>query len=207
MNRPRKGGGKAAASKLRPACEIFILAGGLSTRMGRDKARVRIGSRTMLEHVRAVAKQTGLPVRVIRRDAVARCGPLGGICTAFKRSRADAILFLACDMPFVSLAMLRSMLPSVRRPRFSVPASPKPQNPVKTWTPNALFASEGSRAGFPCLLWREPAVAVVAQQIQDGEFSLQSLAGKLQAKTLRCSADQLVNINTPEELEKARAGG
>ena len=69
------------------------------------------------------------------------------------------------------------------------------------------FASEGSRAGFPCLLWREPAFAMVAQQIEEGDFSLQSLAKKLRAERLRCSARQLANINTPQELEKARAGG
>ena len=44
-------------------CEIFILAGGLSSRMGRDKSRICLGRRTMLGHVRAVATQLQLPVR------------------------------------------------------------------------------------------------------------------------------------------------
>src|SRR5213593_339204 len=90
--------------------EICILAGGLSTRMGRDKARVRLGGRTLLGHVRANAMQSGLPVRVLRKDLIARCGPLGGIYSALRTTRRAAVLFLACDMPFVSAALLRSLV-------------------------------------------------------------------------------------------------
>ena len=88
-----------------PLVSVSILAGGLSSRLGRDKARVRLGRRTLLAHVRRAAKELGLPVRVIRRDLVPRCGPLGGVFTALKTSRADAELFLACDMPFVSASL------------------------------------------------------------------------------------------------------
>jgi molybdopterin-guanine dinucleotide biosynthesis protein A len=95
--------------------EICILAGGLSSRMGRDKSRIRLGRRTILGHVRAIAAQLRLPVRVLRRDAVPRCGPLGGIYTALARSRADALLFLACDMPFISTAFLKQMLKMYHR--------------------------------------------------------------------------------------------
>ena len=69
--------------------------------MGRDKSRLKLGRRTMLGHIRAEAKTLGLPVRVIRRDLVPRCGPLGGIFTALKTTSADGVLFLACDMPFI----------------------------------------------------------------------------------------------------------
>src|SRR5262245_26747021 len=82
--------------------EICILAGGLSKRMGRNKSRLSLGNITMLGHIRKTAEATGLPVRVIRRDCVPKCGPLGGIYTALKTTEADAILFLACDMPLVT---------------------------------------------------------------------------------------------------------
>src|SRR5205809_28859 len=83
-------------------CEICILAGGLSRRMGRDKTQLRLGSQTMLGRIRFAARTTGLRVQVIRRDCVTRCGPLGGVYTGLKRARARAVLFLACDMPFVT---------------------------------------------------------------------------------------------------------
>jgi len=56
--------------------EICILAGGLSKRMGRDKSRLRLGSTTMLGHIRQAAQLTGLPVRVI--ENVARVAKLAG---------------------------------------------------------------------------------------------------------------------------------
>ena len=66
------------------ACEVCILAGGRSRRMGRDKARLRLGGVSLLARLKGLARALRLPARVIRRDAVPRCGPLGGIFTALK---------------------------------------------------------------------------------------------------------------------------
>jgi molybdopterin-guanine dinucleotide biosynthesis protein A len=181
-----------ANQKPKPATvEIFILAGGLSTRMGRDKSCVQLGKKTMLAHVRSAAAQLGVPIRVIRRDAVPRCGPLGGIYTALKRSRANSVLLLACDMPFVSPEFLRKMIGAFGRS--------KPQSA-------ALFAREERRAGFPCVFDRAAALPVVTRQIAQSEYSLQSLVRCLKAKTIRPArggSRQLANINTPADLQKA----
>ncbi|MDB6122677.1 MAG: molybdenum cofactor guanylyltransferase [Pedosphaera sp.] len=169
--------------------EVFILAGGLSSRMGRDKAKLRLGRRTMLGHIRRPAKELGLPVRILRKDVISRCGPLGGIYTGLIKSRADAVLFLACDMPFVSAGLLEEIIESLGASR------------------KAVFSRYGDLAGFPLLLRREACLPVVEEQIEKKEFSLQSLARVLKAKVLRperTRAEELENINTPEELEKAR---
>ena len=208
--------------------EIVILAGGLSSRMGRDKSRIRLGRRTILGHVRAIAAQLHLPVRVLRRDALPRCGPLGGIYTALTRSRADAVLFLACDMPFVSPAFLKQMLkifrssirtekhksrtssPPLLGERAGVRASSSLSNLFSKkmkLAMSALFASHNQLFGLPCLLHRETALSIVSRQIAQKQFSLQSLARALKAKTLRPArnpAHQLLNLNTPADLETAR---
>jgi len=193
-------------------CQIFILAGGLSTRMGRDKSRVRLGSRTLLGHVREMAAQTGLRVRVIRRDAVARCGPIGGIYTGLQRSRAEFLLFLACDMPFISASSLKKMAKVLRARDVHgrdialrcPPGRPSgPSLPPSEFSA-AVFATNGRSFGFPILLQREAAFPIVARQIETGELSLQVLARKLQAKTIRFPARQLANINTRDELARAK---
>jgi molybdopterin-guanine dinucleotide biosynthesis protein A len=169
--------------------EICILAGGLSTRMGQDKSHLRLGQRTMLGHIRATARQLGFSVRAIRRDKVRRSGPIGGIYTALRSSKADAVLFLACDMPFVSADLLQRMIRKLPLSR------------------NAHFASEGGLAGFPCFLRCENCLPLVSLQIAKSEFSLQALAKALRAKMLqpaRPGSPELTNVNTPSELEAAR---
>jgi molybdenum cofactor guanylyltransferase len=168
--------------------EVCILAGGLSTRMGRDKSRLRLGRQTLLGQVRMVAGELGFSVRVIRRDLVERCGPLGGVYTALKTSRAESVLFLACDMPFVSGELLE-----------------------ETWNAaahgeRALFTDHDGTAGFPFVL---PAASLeaVERQLARRQFSLQKLAGALKAKRFLPPArfrGALVNINTPVELQNAR---
>lgn len=157
--------------------------------MGRDKARLRLGSRTLLGHVRARARQLGLPLRIIRRDLVARCGPLGGIYTALKTSQADAELFLACDMPFVSAELLEPLLASWKRDR------------------RPAFVVTRGRAGFP-FVFPVQALGVVERLISKKQFSLQTLAIAVAARRIRPKTGrerELTNVNTPADWLAARA--
>ena len=156
--------------------------------MGRDKARLRVGPRTLLGQIRASARLAGRPLRVIRRDLVPRCGPLGGIYSGLKTSRADAELFLACDMPFVSARLLRRMIKA-----FSANRRP-------------IFARSGRTAGFPLIL-SSAVLPILETQISQQALSLQALASVLRARLLplpRRRAFELLNINTPQELIFAR---
>ncbi len=173
-----------AISHQNPRIELCILAGGRSERMGRDKALLRIGGRTLLAMIRETAASTGLRVRVIRRDAVPRCGPLGGIITGFRRSRAEALLFLACDMPFVTGALLQRVVRSS-------------QEGIR-----AVFATTNKGNGFPFLLPRE-ALPTVEERRRRQEFSLQKLCAVLNGTTHRVAAKFVFNINTPADLESA----
>jgi molybdopterin-guanine dinucleotide biosynthesis protein A len=169
-------------------CEICILAGGRSSRMGADKSRLRLGRRTLLGHVRAAANATGLPTRVIRADVIPPCGPLGGIFSAFATSRAGTILFLSCDMPFVSPELLKRLVRRLK-PRTA-----------------ALFVEAGGQMGFPFLI-RQVALSVVERQLAARRLSLRGLAKALGAGTFRLAGSrthELFNINTPADLKIAR---
>jgi molybdopterin-guanine dinucleotide biosynthesis protein A len=168
--------------------EVCILAGGLSSRMGRDKAALTLGGKTLLATIRAVARSTGLPVRIIRHDIVERCGPLGGVYTALKSSRADAILFLACDMPFLTTKFLGKLIQ-----KFGPRAA-------------ALFSCADAKAGFPFIL-RRSALVTVESQLKKQTFSLHALAATLEAKFLHPNQRerlQLFNINTPDDRSRAQ---
>jgi len=156
--------------------------------MARDKSRLRLGRRTLLGHVRALAARAGLRVRVIRRDLVDRCGPLGGIYTALKTSDAAAEVFFACDMPFVSVVTVRQLL---RR------AGTRPK---------AVFVERNGMVGFPFLL---PVAdgSKVEEQIRAKSHSLQQLAASLKAQSLSLPSSrehELFNVNTPDDWQRAR---
>jgi len=140
----------------------------------------------LLDQVRTTARDAGFPVRVIRRDTVPGCGPVGGVLTALKSSRAAAILFLACDMPFVTPEVLRAVV------RASRDAEPDP------W-PVFVTSSEG--CGFPFIVPRNR-VRLVERQVERGEFSLRRLAmasGAILLAAPKRWYSLLGNINTPQD--------
>src|SRR5688572_33020942 len=89
---------------------IFILAGGKSTRMGRDKARLPLGNRSFLQVITETAGKLDAPIEAIFDDDLPGCGPLGGIATAFNRFRFEAALFLSCDTPLISAELLKQIV-------------------------------------------------------------------------------------------------
>jgi molybdenum cofactor guanylyltransferase len=91
-----------------------VLAGGRSSRMGRDKAMIPWEGRTLLGHALALLDPhvdellvIGDPITYAQEhdhvvpDAIPGAGPLGGVITAMRHATHDRLLVLACDMPRV----------------------------------------------------------------------------------------------------------
>jgi molybdenum cofactor guanylyltransferase len=101
-----------------------ILAGGNSSRMGRDKARLEIGGQTLLARQIQLARDTGakeiyisgrenadcsgLGCRVLR-DQFHDIGPLAGIERALDATTAGLVLVLAVDLPQMSAEILHGL--------------------------------------------------------------------------------------------------
>jgi len=165
--------------------EAAILAGGKSRRMGQEKALLRFGRRTLIGHAHRVAEELELPCRVIKVDYQAGFGPIGGIQTALRSSKARQVLFLCCDMPFLSAGLVKKL--------FALEG-------------DALFIEGAGRVGFPFCLTSN-LLPIVEQRLESGELSLQRFARDY-GKILPASESewfQLTNINTPEQLTAARA--
>jgi len=103
--------------------EGWILAGGRSMRMGRDKAGVEIARVPLLEHMLGKLRDLGLRARVagmresvdgmtaeIVNDLHPNCGPLSGMETALIASEMSLILILGVDMPLIETHFLQWML-------------------------------------------------------------------------------------------------
>jgi molybdopterin-guanine dinucleotide biosynthesis protein A len=102
-----------------------ILAGGKSSRIGTDKALLKIGKKTIIEQeisgiknileeiIVVVAEDKGqyntLEARVVQ-DIIPSKGPLGGVYTGLVNSSSFYNLILACDMPFLQPNLVRHLL-------------------------------------------------------------------------------------------------
>jgi molybdopterin-guanine dinucleotide biosynthesis protein A len=105
-----------------------VLCGGASSRMGRDKALVEIGGRTMVERVCAALDGAGcVPVVVVGGDgerlaaATGRTaladawpgeGPLGGVVVAlrwFAERGDDGVVVAACDLADLTVDAVRDI--------------------------------------------------------------------------------------------------
>jgi molybdopterin-guanine dinucleotide biosynthesis protein A len=99
-------------------CTALILAGGNSKRMGQDKANLLLNGQTLLQHVVATMQQLFpeviVSVRQPRpesdmpqvRDDPAHTGPLAGLAAGLERAATPWVFAVACDMPFVTPAVI-----------------------------------------------------------------------------------------------------
>ncbi len=185
--------------------DVAVLAGGRSSRMGRDKALLTIEGVTLLARQvalawalspaevwvvgRSEAEVRGLRARALEDD-VPDQGPLGGLATVLRATSAEHVLLLGVDLPALTAGLLRALL-GARAPGVGVvPRLRGRWEPVVAVYPGALAA---------------PARAAVA----DGRRSMHAFveeavrAGRL--VPLEVGADEerlLVNWNVPADVAR-----
>ena len=99
---------------------IYILCGGNSSRMGKDKATFKLNEKTFLEHIRVNLHLKKNDVILVSdklahrldgyhtiKDVDENCGPLGGIVSALNHSTKKMNLILSCDIPFIDYESLK----------------------------------------------------------------------------------------------------
>ncbi len=108
-----------------PNFAAVLLAGGRSTRMGRDKATLLIDGQQLwqrqLDKLRALRPRelfisgrrdgpyAGAGCEIIE-DAVPDLGPLGGVAAALSRAESPLVLVLAVDLPAMTVEFLSDLL-------------------------------------------------------------------------------------------------
>jgi len=103
---------------MRRGCSLVILAGGLSRRMGRDKATLPAGDGTLIEHLARrlapVVDETIIaggsdrsPFEGVRAvaDHQPGLGPLAGMLAGFAAAKERLVWVVGCDLPDVEPAL------------------------------------------------------------------------------------------------------
>lgn len=185
----------------------ILLAGGKSSRLGRDKTRLEFrAGRTMIENTIQKLEMVSDEVIVVtdgRRcphleaklmsDIYPGAGSLGGLYTGLLAAKSKHVLAVACDMPFLNFTLLRYMISLPRDYDVLIPELDHKREPL-----HAIYSRN-------CL---QP----IERLLKTGHFKILDLLDEVQVRYLsegmiekydpdHCS---FFNINTPDQLRKAQ---
>lgn len=181
----------------------FIVAGGRSSRMGRDKALLPYREATLLTHALGVLREVtpdvavlcgpesryedcGAPVVI---DAVCGVGPLGGLYSALLSASIDGreqILWLGVDLPLVPPSLLERLLREIELADVAMARSTRGIEPLC-----AAFQTT-------------PTLEAVRRALLDSRLKLTSALASLTVHTVDADDAHFVNVNSPEEYEQVR---
>jgi molybdenum cofactor guanylyltransferase len=179
----------------------FVLVGGKSRRMGRDKALLPFGSGVLAQHVASVIASVvdevtligdpglylhlGFPCLPDRRSGF---GPLSGIEAALESGKAKFNLVLACDLPVINADHLRLLLHTA----------------CSSDAQCILMEDNEGRLQPLCAVYRSDCLPAVRRAIDEKNLKLMDLVRALDAQVVPL-ATRLWNVNTIEEWEAVRA--
>ena len=192
-----------------PKIAAFILAGGASRRMGRDKALLPFAGRPLLLHlvnlVAPLAESVvvlGPPLRYehlcrplgvpVYDDLSEGIGPLAGIENALNRSASDWNLFLACDMPFVNVDWIQHLIGEAR------------SQPAEVLCVSSALRGEGNiiKPSPLCACWHKHALPHIRQSLATGSRRVQDLLGVLHTRfVFPAEPSLLANWNSPTDVD------
>jgi molybdopterin-guanine dinucleotide biosynthesis adapter protein len=184
-----------------------VLAGGRSSRFGRDKGLARIGGerlldraadtlRTVCDLVVVVSSHPEHEVEGALRipDLRAEHGPLAGIEAAMRHAEsvgASAVCVLACDLPTVEGSVLRALVEGMGDARAAAPRRDGPP-------------------GFEplCAVYRTACGDVTARLLDEGVRAVHVLFERVGGRVIAMEGrSPLLNVNTPADLVRACGAG
>jgi molybdopterin-guanine dinucleotide biosynthesis protein A len=175
---------------------VAILIGGDSSRMGADKATLLVDGVAMAERVSKAAHDAGASEVLLvggtqkrasgitgqwKKDLYAGEGPLGGVITALKSASHDSVVVLSCDMPYITSAVIASLVPPLSEAQATV--------------------GRTDRLNWMCSAWSKSECLQSLQSVwKRNERAIHRAAVLLDVVEVPVPAVAVRNINTPEDL-------
>jgi molybdenum cofactor guanylyltransferase len=189
----------------------IVLAGGLSTRMGQDKALISLDGETFIQRVCQIASQctdivyvvtpwveryqaqVGVPIHWIKEmpdsDLVPSRTPLQAFAQGFAQIRTDWVLLLACDLPKLRADILQTWAQELYSSKTQAIAR-LPKNTQGWWEPL-------------CGFYHRSCLESLDQFIAEGGRSFQRwLDSQVVQELPLTDSSILFNCNTIRDLEK-----
>jgi molybdenum cofactor guanylyltransferase len=184
----------------------FVLAGGQSSRMGRDKAFLQLDGLTLLERALATARHASEEVTIVGQrekfsgyapvieDVYPGHGPLAGIHAALSAGRAGLNFIVALDTPFLEPGFVRYLMEQARLSGAVV-----------------TLPRVAGRAHPLCAAYRREFAPVAESALQQGHNRIEPLLARVRTREIGDAElrehgyhpRMFDNLNTPEEWDQA----
>lgn len=175
---------------------VAVLIGGDSSRMGSDKARFEVDGVPMAERVARAAIDAGAAEVLFvggtqsrakgfsgswKKDAFPGEGPLGGVITALKSANNDVVVVLSCDMPFITSAVISSLVRGMEDAQATV--------------------GRTDRLNWTCAAWSKSECLSIFQSVwKRNERAIHRAAVLMDVVEVPVPAVAVRNVNTVEDL-------
>lgn len=176
--------------------QVYILAGGLSSRMGSDKGMLVWNGKTFISHIlhtlsflfehiviisNNATEYHNLGCIVIN-DTIKDIGPIGGIYTGLQHSKKELNLFVTCDAPLLSHSFFKEFLKTSDRDKINFCTISKKVHPLPVMINKKLLSS-------------------VEENIQHKIYKLWSFYQQNPYRAIEMNQfeKEMMNINTPED--------
>ena len=178
----------------------YVLAGGRSVRMGRDKALLVLEGETLVERCLRKLSEVCAEVAIaggaealarfgrVVADAEAGCGPLGGIVAALRESRFEWNVFVPVDVPFVPVSCLKELVAAAMG------------------SGEAAMARVDGKLQPLCGVYPKTMLPVLQRELAEGRWKVAlavAAAGPVRVVDF-ADARWFRNVNTPEEFAAAQ---
>ncbi|MCX7965893.1 MAG: molybdenum cofactor guanylyltransferase [Syntrophorhabdaceae bacterium] len=179
-----------------------ILAGGASSRMGRDKATININGKSLIEHVYESVKDIFDEIMVISgntgilnnkkikvyKDIIPVQGTLTGIVTGLIHSTNPYVFVVACDMPNISHKGIGYIIENTKNEDIIIPKVEKGYEPLHA-------------------VYKKTCIPYMLNLIEKRIFKITELFPYVSVKVLKDNPffmkdgqSVFININTEEDL-------
>jgi molybdopterin-guanine dinucleotide biosynthesis protein A len=184
----------------------FVLTGGKSSRIGKNKAFLDFGGETLLHRALKTLEAVCQDVAIVGDPAIfvdcgpaiadvfPGCGPLAGIHAALKHSSAELNLMLAVDMPFVAPELLSFLLSAAEDTDavVTVPRTSKSLQPL-------------------CAVYRRSFIHAAEENLRAGKYKIDAAFASIALRIIEeselsaagFSEQNFFNVNTPEDRRTA----
>jgi len=185
----------------------IILAGGRSSRLGKDKGLCQFKDKPLVSYAIEILKPLcgeliisanhfpekyagfGLPVVA---DEVKEIGPMGGIHACLKKAKTQHNLILSCDTPFINSEVFNLLIRNIENFQVVCPAH-------ETFLLEPLSAYYNTNA-----------LSDMEEAIRQKEYKMMQFFKRIRFKSVTIDRELpffndylFLNLNTPEDLKKA----